>query len=173
MWTYDISVSRILTSKDTPGGRFGRAIILETFKGRRQVKKVTMAKTKLNDGQTLYAVNDFFIGQKTHVSARYLIYHGSRSEPQSSSDIIISTGLGSTGWLHSVLTGTAALANRNVKPAPKLNFRSLGWDADQLYFSVREPFPSKTSPDIKTGLTPVFIFSMIINRLNLVKFSMN
>jgi NAD kinase len=122
-----------------------RAIIPETFKGRRQVKEVTMAKAKLNDGQTLYAVNDFYIGQKTHVSARYLIYHGSRSEPQSSSGIIISTGLGSTGWLHSVLTGAAALANRNVKPAPKLNFRSLGWNADQLYFSVREPFPSKTS----------------------------
>jgi NAD kinase len=122
-----------------------RAIIPETFKGRRQVKEVTMAKAKLNDGQTLYAVNDFYIGQKTHVSARYLIYHGSRSEPQSSSGIIISTGLGSTGWLHSVLTGAAAIVNGSGKHASKLNFRSLGWDADQLYFSVREPFPSKTS----------------------------
>jgi NAD kinase len=122
-----------------------RAIVPETFKGHRQIKEVTMAKTKLKDGQTLYAVNDFFIGQKTHVSARYLIYHGSRSEAQSSSGIIISTGLGSTGWLRSVLTGAAALVNGNGKRAPKFNQRSLEWDAEQLYFSVREPFPSKTS----------------------------
>jgi NAD kinase len=120
-------------------------IVPETFKGRRKVKEVTMAKTKLNDGQTLYAVNDFYIGQKTHISARYLIQYGSQSEPQSSSGIIISTGLGSTGWLRSVLTGAAAIVNINGERKQQLNLRPLRWDANQLYFSVREPFPSKTS----------------------------
>jgi NAD kinase len=120
-------------------------IVPETFKGRRKVKEVTMAKTKLNDGQTLYAVNDFYIGQKTHTSARYLIHYGSRSEPQSSSGIIISTGLGSTGWLRSILTGAVAIVNTGGKHKQQLNQQSLRWDANQLYFSVREPFPSKTS----------------------------
>jgi NAD kinase len=120
-------------------------IVPEIFKGRRKVKEVTMAKTKLNDGQTLYAVNDFFIGQKTHTSARYLIHYGSRSEPQSSSGIIISTGLGSTGWLRSILTGATAIVNINGERKQQLNLKPLRWDANQLYFSVREPFPSKIS----------------------------
>jgi NAD kinase len=120
-------------------------IVPETFKGCRKVKEVTMAKTKLNDGQILYAVNDFYIGQKTHTSARYLIRCGSRSEPQSSSGIIISTGLGSTGWLRSVLTGAAAIVNINGERKQQFKLQPLRWDANQLYFSVREPFPSKTS----------------------------
>jgi NAD kinase len=45
-------------------------IIPEVFQGQRKTTTVTMAKGELTDGQTLYAVNDFFIGAKTHVSAR-------------------------------------------------------------------------------------------------------
>src|SRR5262249_28472881 len=70
------------------------------------LRRGTMARATLNDGQTLDAVNDLFVGQKTHVSARYRIRHGRREEPQSSSGIIVSTGAGSTGWLRSVLTGS-------------------------------------------------------------------
>ena len=66
-----------------------------------------MAKASLNNGQTLYGVNDLFIGPKTHSSARYLIRSGEASEAQSSSGVIVSTGMGSTGWLKSLLTGSA------------------------------------------------------------------
>jgi NAD kinase len=35
--------------------------------------EVSMAQAQLNDGQTLHAVNDLFIGQRTHTSARYAL----------------------------------------------------------------------------------------------------
>ncbi|MCC5467574.1 hypothetical protein [Pelosinus baikalensis] len=119
-------------------------IVPEVFKERRPVKMVTMAKATMNDGQTMYGVNDLFIGQKSHVSARYEIEMGSRKEQQSSSGIIISTGLGSTGWLKSIMVGAAAITgtftNNVVSPIPT---RKMSWDEGSLIFSVREPFPSK------------------------------
>lgn len=121
-------------------------IVPEVFENKRPIKEVSMAKAHLNDGQVLYAVNDLFIGQKTHVSARYNIKLGRQEEPQSSSGIIISTGLGSTGWLKSVLTGatgiTKCFLNKNFKIDPD---KKESWDADYLFFTVREPFPSKFS----------------------------
>jgi len=69
-----------------------RRIMAEETKRQRPVKLVTMAKATLNTGQTLHAVNDFFIGQRSHVSARYQISVGGQEERQSSSGIIVSTG---------------------------------------------------------------------------------
>src|ERR1044071_7188763 len=43
-------------------------ILPEVFAGRRPIKEVTMAKAELNDGQKLYAVNDLFIGVRSHIS---------------------------------------------------------------------------------------------------------
>lgn len=73
-----------------------------------------MAKAALNDGQTIYAVNDLFIGQKTHVSSRYQIKLGERQEFQSSCGIILSTGFGSTGWLKSILAGATNIVNEST-----------------------------------------------------------
>jgi NAD kinase len=77
-----------------------------------KARQVQMAEVTLNDGQVLFAVNDFFVGQKTHVSARYLLRHKGREERQSSSGIIVSTGLGSTGWMKSVFAGAGAIRIR-------------------------------------------------------------
>jgi len=113
---------------------------------KRPVKAVTMAKATLNTGQTLHAVNDFFIGQRSHVSARYQISVGGQEERQSSSGIIVSTGLGSTGWLKSVYAGwattTRCLLGRDVKPVGDGSFP---WDAGYLHYFVREPYPSRTT----------------------------
>src|SRR6266478_5917852 len=84
-------------------------VMPEVVLRRRLTKSVTMAKAALNNGQTIYGVNDLFIGPKTHCSARYLIRSGEASETQSSSGVIVSTGMGSTGWLKSLLTGAAAI----------------------------------------------------------------
>src|SRR5439155_11780940 len=84
-------------------------MMLEVVLRRRLTKSVTMAKAALNNGQTIYGVNDLFIGPKTHCSARYLIRSGEASETQSSSGVIVSTGMGSTGWLKSLLTGAATI----------------------------------------------------------------
>jgi NAD kinase len=118
----------------------------EVLLGKHQIQSVTMAKATLNNGQSLLAFNDLFIGPRTHTSARYQITHGKRSEEQSSSGIIVSTGAGSTGWLKSVYAGAAGIIQAlggNVS-LPEKNGR-FGWDEDYLVFAVREPWPSKTS----------------------------
>jgi NAD kinase len=119
-------------------------VLPEVLAGRRAVSEVTMARAELNDGQVLYAVNDLFIGARSHISARYRISSGKEEEQHSSSGIIVSTGLGSTGWFRSLMAGAAAIASalsgQEVKAAAP--FRR---DAEYLYFTVREPFPSTTS----------------------------
>jgi NAD kinase len=120
-------------------------------------KEVTLAEAVLSDGQKLLAFNDLFIGARTHVSAHYrlTVKNGPvamgktkaaavpRSERQSSSGIIVSTGAGSTGWLSSVCNMASGMSTRLGGSA--LEPIHLEWDARQLYFVVREPFISKIS----------------------------
>lgn len=121
-------------------------IMPEVNRNKRKLREVTMARARLSDGQQLLAVNDFFIGTRGHVSARYEITLANRHERQSSSGIIVSTGLGSTGWLRSVLTGAAAVSGGQASKETKtLREKGFSWDAQRLVFSVREPFPSKWS----------------------------
>ena len=112
---------------------------------RRPHKAVTMARASLTDGQVLYAVNDLFIGPKSHTSARYEIRHGQVSEVQSSSGIIVSTGLGSTAWMRSVIVGSTEIAKTVQRGRASYRYQPRAWDSDRLQFAVREPFPSKTS----------------------------
>lgn len=106
-------------------------------------KEVTIAKAETKDGQTMLAVNDLFIGQQTHTSARYDIQWNEQTENQSSSGIIVSTGLGSTGWHKSILAQFSAMAR--ALGYEKINTESLAWDDNALDFVVREPFPSNVT----------------------------
>ena len=128
-------------------------VLPEVFAAQRPIREVTMAQARLNTGETLYGVNDLFIGPRTHTSARYTIRIGGKSESHSSSGIIVSTGLGSTGWLRSILAGATGIVSSLA--GRKLTNGEMGafdWDADYLYFSVREPWPGKTSAaDITFG----------------------
>jgi NAD kinase len=133
-------------------------VILEVFRGIRVFKEITMAKAYLNDGQTLLAVNDFFIGVKSHTSARYLLTVGTKTEQQSSSGIIVSTGLGSTGWLKSILAGAIGITGDTTdKFLRKISHPRISWDSNFLYFTVREPFPSKVS-------SATLVFGRITNK---------
>lgn len=109
---------------------------------RRPCKEVTMAKATLSDGQVLYAVNDLFIGPKSHTSARYEIGLLGSKEVQSSSGIIVSTGLGSTAWFKSIVAGSCAVARAMGAECSLEDYRPIPWDAAYLQFAVREPFPS-------------------------------
>jgi NAD kinase len=120
-------------------------IVAEVFARKRRHKEITMAKAALNNGQAIYGVNDLFIGPRSHTSIRYEIGIGSAVEQQSSSGIIVSTGLGSTGWFKSIVAGAVGIGrviSKSFNPNIPKNF---SWDADYLYYTVREPFPSKTS----------------------------
>jgi NAD kinase len=111
-------------------------------------RAVAMARAELNDGQSLLAVNDLFVGQKTHASARYRLAFDGREEDQSSSGIIVSTGAGSTGWHRSILTGAAGIVGAHLRGGRALNLRDryrFDWESQYLVFHVREPFISKTS----------------------------
>jgi NAD kinase len=122
-------------------------VIPDVFAGNRSIRKVTMAKAELNDGQILYGVNDLFIGPKSHTSARYELRIGDHAETHSSSGIIVSTGLGSTGWFRSIVAGATGIAAQisGKKVQGKQQKDNFEWDDDYLYFSVREPWPSKQS----------------------------
>jgi NAD kinase len=120
-------------------------LLPEALADRRASRAVTMAVASLQDGQRLYAVNDLFIGPRSHTSARYELRHGDRHAVQSSSGIIVSTGLGSTGWMRSVLAGAQAIAGGLHDVEPRIEERPLPWDTDRLVFAVREPFPSRTT----------------------------
>lgn len=88
---------------------------------------------RLDDGQELSALNEVFIGHASHQSARYQLStpHG-RTERQSSSGLIVSTGTGATGWCASI--------------AVERGGRTLPSPADpQLAWFVREAWPSPTS----------------------------
>lgn len=105
-----------------------------------ETKSVTMAEARLTNGESIIAVNDLFIGRKTHVSARYSIMIDGKTDNQSSSGIIVSTGLGSTGWYKSIITG-ARKVNRNKDT----NFKGMDWSGEKLFYNVREPYPSNST----------------------------
>lgn len=128
-----------------------RAGVVRVFEERARFHEITMAEATLNDGQRLLAFNDFLIGQRTHVSARYsLAWHG-QSERQSSSGVLVSTGAGSTGWLSSTRHMAMAVSRLLLeRKAPELPALRLNWNDPRLVFVVREPFLSRAS-GIKLG----------------------
>jgi hypothetical protein len=63
---------------------------------------------------------------------------------------VVSTGLGSTAWMRSVITGSTAIAAEWWHSERSLDYKPMAWDADYLQFAVREPFPSKAS---QAGIT--------------------
>ncbi len=123
--------------------------IPKTITGDCDVKNVTMAKAVTNDGQEMLAVNDFFIGSKSHTSARYDLTTGPVfgrviTESQSSSGIIVSTGIGQTGWYKSVMAQAKAACGL-FGYDDSGDYEKIGWDEKKLSFVVREPFPSNTT----------------------------
>jgi NAD kinase len=107
---------------------------------------ITMAEVRLNDGQRLLAFNDFYLGQRTHLSSRYSLTWRGRTEQQSSSGALVVTGAGSTGWFSSTQNMAAAVTRLLLKDAaPDMPRMRLAWDDPRLVFVVREPFRCKAS----------------------------
>jgi NAD kinase len=119
-----------------------RRCVQRVLKDAAAVRTVTMGRADLNDGQSLLAFNDFFIGCQSHGSARYRIEQGIRSEQHSSSGVIVSTGAGSTGWLSSVYNMVQGFSSSGDD---QLELSTMGWEDRTLAWVVREPFKSKVS----------------------------
>lgn len=118
-------------------------VLPKVLAGDYSVREVTMVKATAKDGQTMLAVNDLFIGCRTHTSARYDLQWNEVQENQSSSGIIISTGLGSTGWYKSIIAQAKRMAA--IFHCGQITDQPLSWEADELRFVVREPYPSRTT----------------------------
>ena len=109
--------------------------------GSAQILARTMVHAESDDGQTLVALNEIFIGQPSHQSARYTLQYAEARERQSSSGVIVSTGTGATGWCRSI---HQIQAPSMPLPAP---------DAHPLPWFVREPWPSpSTGAGLRSGI---------------------
>ncbi len=101
--------------------------------GRARVEARTMVEASTPDGQRLLALNEVFVGHRSHQSARYTLSYGRDRERHSSSGLIVATGTGSTGWARSI-----ARARGEAVPLPAPT-------SGDLVFFVREAFPSVTT----------------------------
>lgn len=102
-------------------------LLVAAAEGRAPVQERTTVVAELDDGQRLRGLNEVFVGDAGHQSARYRLRDpGGRAEAQSSSGVVVGTGTGATGWC-------AALGRGAPLPAPEE--RAAAW-------FVREAWPS-------------------------------
>jgi len=118
------------------------AVLADVIKEKMNYKTISMAEATTNLGDRLLAVNDLFIGPRSHTSAFYDVKWNGKTESHSSSGVIVSTGLGSSGWFKSIIAGASGIAGKPVQKAIANGFE---WDSSYLYYTVREPFPSQQS----------------------------
>ena len=97
--------------------------------GSAQFEARTMVMASLDDGAKLIALNEIFVGHRSHQSARYDIKVDDDQEFHSSSGLIVTSGTGATGWARSIMEAT------------QTKFSLAPCDA-RLGLFVREPFPS-------------------------------
>ncbi len=90
----------------------------------------TMVSAETRDGQRLMALNEIFVGHRSHQSARYWVGFDGDTERQSSSGLIVATGTGATGWASSIRRNRVCEV---PLPAPT---------DSRLAFFVREAWPS-------------------------------
>ena len=107
--------------------------------GEARIERRTMVRALLDTGESLLALNEIFVGHRSHQSARYRITAGGVTEDQSSSGLIVASGTGMTGWARSISEAThLGLEIRPEEPA--------------VGYWVREPFPSvATATTLRSG----------------------
>jgi NAD kinase len=103
-----------------------------------RTERRVMAEVAVDDGQSLLALNELFLGVRTHQSARYRIRCRGEEERQSSSGLIVATGTGATGWARSIHRERHSAL---TLPAP---------GEERVAFFVREAWPSVAT---RTGIT--------------------
>ena len=115
----------------TQGPAAVAALLDGVASGTARLHSRTMVLGETDDGQVLHALNELYVGHRSHQSARYrLEIGGATPERQSSSGIIVTTGTGATGWSASIVRATGSPIQL---PAPE--------EAALAWF-VREAWPS-------------------------------
>lgn len=99
-------------------------------RGSLKVEERSMVRASTPDGSTLIALNEIYVGHRTHQSSKYTIALNGKSERHSSSGLIVCTGTGATGWARSV-----SIRREGCPALPAAT-------SPNLAFLVREAWPS-------------------------------
>ncbi|MGI5126988.1 hypothetical protein ACQEVB_09270 [Pseudonocardia sp. CA-107938] len=137
------------------------AALAAVAEGTATVQERCTVLARLDDGQTLRGLNEVFVGDRGHQSARYrLRLPDGRVEVQSSSGLVVGTGTGATGWCASLARTPGA------PPLPMPDEPALAW-------FVREAWPSPaTGADLVAGrLTADERLELVVGSDSLVVFS--
>ncbi len=108
------------------------SLFRRTGAGDIDIEPRAMVEAETDTGETLTALNEIFLGHRSHQSARYEIEAGGQAEFQSSSGVIVATGTGLTGWARSIMEATGQ------------DFAFAPTDPTAAFFA-REPWPSRLS----------------------------
>jgi NAD kinase len=109
-------------------------VLAAVVAGTARIEPRALVRATLDDGDRLDALNDVFVGHRSHQSARYrLVAPDGAVERQSSSGLVVATGTGATGWAASLARGRA-----DAPPLPAPGAAELAW-------FVREAWPSPTT----------------------------
>ncbi|MCJ2103933.1 hypothetical protein MKK70_00745 [Methylobacterium sp. E-041] len=115
------------------------ALLPASVAGAAPVERRTMVQGVLDTGERLLALNEIFVGHRSHQSARYWIEAAGTAEDQSSSGLIVASGTGLTGWARSIGEATHLTVG-------------IGSEEAAVGYWVREPFPSvATGTAVRAG----------------------
>ncbi|MFK5596304.1 NAD(+)/NADH kinase [Methylobacterium sp. HMF5984] len=115
------------------------ALLPASVAGAAPVERRTMVQGVLDTGERLLALNEIFVGHRSHQSARYRIEAAGTAEDQSSSGLIVASGTGLTGWARSIGEATHLTVG-------------IGSEEAAVGYWVREPFPSvATGTAVRAG----------------------
>lgn len=117
------------------------ALLHDTVAGRVPVEPRTMVRALTDDGQRLTALNEIYVGHRSHQSSRYLLWFDRQEARHSSSGLIVCTGTGATGWA------------RSIHRQHHIDWSLPAPTDGALAFLVREPWPSvTTTTDLAEGV---------------------